>query len=240
VTGRFDGKTAIVTGGASGIGAATVALLRAEGARVAALDLRTEGAEADAVVEVDVSDPAAIAAAVDRAAIEIGGLDVGVNAAGISPMPEGFTDVDADGWAKVIAVNLSGVFWSMQAEIRHLLQHGGGAIVNVSSGAGLVGFAGLPAYVASKHGVVGLTKTAALEYARRGVRVNAVCPGMVRTPMLAGSLSTEQIDKLGRRSPIGRVAEPEEIAAAIVQLASDEASYVTGIAMPVDGGAVAT
>jgi NAD(P)-dependent dehydrogenase (short-subunit alcohol dehydrogenase family) len=240
VTSRFDGKAAIVTGGASGIGAATVALLRAAGARVAALDLRIEGADADAVIEVDVSDPAAISDAVDRAAVALGGLHVAVNAAGISPMPEGFTDVGADGWARVIAVNLSGVFWSMQAEIRHLLEGGGGAIVNVSSGAGLVGFAGLPAYVASKHGVLGLTKTAALEYARRGIRVNAVCPGMVRTPMLAGSLAPEDIDKLGRHSPIGRVAEPEEIAAVIVQLASDEASYVTGVAMPVDGGAVAT
>jgi NAD(P)-dependent dehydrogenase (short-subunit alcohol dehydrogenase family) len=238
--GRFDGKLAVVTGGASGIGAATVARLRAEGGRVAVLDRRIDGAAADVVVEADVSDSVAISAAVDRAVGDLGGLHIAVNAAGISPMPEGFTDVTADGWASVIAVNLSGVFWSMQAEIRHLLVGGGGAIVNVSSGAGLVGFAGLPAYVASKHGVLGLTKTAALEYARQGIRVNAVCPGMVRTPMLAGSLSDEEIDKLGRRSPMGRVAEPEEIAAAIVHLASDEASYVTGHAQVVDGGALAT
>jgi NAD(P)-dependent dehydrogenase (short-subunit alcohol dehydrogenase family) len=240
VTASFDGKVAVVTGGASGIGAATVALLRAEGARVAALDLRIDDADADVAIEVDVSDATAIGAAIDRVASELGGLDVAVNAAGISPMPEGFTDVGPDGWAKVIAVNLSGVFWSMQAEIRQLLDGRGGAIVNVSSGAGLVGFAGLPAYVASKHGVLGLTKTAALEYARRGIRVNAVCPGMVRTPMLSGSLSREEIDKLGRHSPIGRVAEPEEIAAVIAQLASDDARYVTGVAMPVDGGATAT
>jgi NAD(P)-dependent dehydrogenase (short-subunit alcohol dehydrogenase family) len=240
VSRRFEGKVALVTGGASGIGAATVEVLRAEGARVAVLDRHVAGADAEAVIEVDVSDREAVTAAVDRAAGELGGLQVAVNAAGISPMPEAFTDVTADGWAQVIGVNLSGVFWSMQAEITHLLAGSGGAIVNVSSGAGLVGFAGLPAYVASKHGVVGLTKTAALEYARRGIRVNAVCPGMVRTPMLAGSLSDDEIAKLGRMSPMGRVAEPAEIAAAIAHLASDEASYVTGTAHPVDGGALAT
>jgi NAD(P)-dependent dehydrogenase (short-subunit alcohol dehydrogenase family) len=132
------------------------------------------------------------------------------------------------------------VFNSMQAELGPMVEAGAGSIVNVSSAAGLIGYPGLPAYVASKHGVLGLTKTAALEYARKGIRVNAVCPGMVRTPMLAGSLSMEDIDKMGRTTPMGRVAEAHEIASTICHLASDDAAYVTGVAYSVDGGALAT
>jgi NAD(P)-dependent dehydrogenase (short-subunit alcohol dehydrogenase family) len=237
---RFAGKVALVTGGASGIGAATVAALRAEGARVAVLDQTDAGSACDVALTVDVADAAALSDAVTRVVDELGGLDVAVNAAGISPMPTGFTDVTAEDWARVIAVNLTGVFNSMQAELVPMLERGAGSIVNVSSAAGLIGYPGLPAYVASKHGVLGLTKTAALEYARRGVRVNAVCPGLVRTPMLMGSLSREEIDRLGRGAPVGRVAEPDEIAAVILHLASDDSSYVTGHAMAVDGGALAT
>jgi NAD(P)-dependent dehydrogenase (short-subunit alcohol dehydrogenase family) len=154
-------------------------------------------------------------------------------------MPTRFTDVTIDDWAHVIAINLTGVFTCMQAEIAHMLKGDGGAIVNVSSAAGLIGYPGLPAYVASKHGVLGLTKAAAIEYARLGIRVNAVCPGPVRTPMLASTLSAEEVDRIGRGTPVGRVAEPEEIAAVIAHLVSDDASYVTGHAMAVDGGSVA-
>jgi NAD(P)-dependent dehydrogenase (short-subunit alcohol dehydrogenase family) len=237
---QFKDKVAIVTGGASGIGAATVAQLRAAGARVAVIDRRTDDADADLVISCNVLEPGHVRAAIEDAAQQLGGLDAAVNAAGVSPMPTAFTDVTPEDWAQVIGINLTGVFICMQYEIQEMLAREGGSIVNVSSGAGLVGYPGLPAYVASKHGVLGLTKTAALEYARQGIRVNAVCPGLVRTPMLAGSLSMEEIDKMGRRSPMGRVAEADEIASVIVHLLSDDAAYVTGTASVVDGGALAT
>ena len=141
----------------------------------------------------------------------------------------------------VIALNLTGVFLCLKYEIPQMVAQGAGAIVNTSSGAGLIGFAGLPGYVASKHGVIGLTKSAALEYARKGIRINAVCPGTVRTPMLEGFFGGDEtaLQAMGDMMPIGRLATPEEIAEAVVWLCSERASYVTGMAMPVDGGAAA-
>ena len=141
----------------------------------------------------------------------------------------------------MVDLNLVSVFLCLRAELPAMQAAGGGVIVNTSSGAGLMGFAGLSAYVASKHGVIGLTKTAALEYARQNIRINAVCPGTVHTPMLEGFTGGDEkaLQAMGRMMPVGRLASPEEIAAAVVWLCSDEASYVTGMAMPVDGGATA-
>ena len=151
-------------------------------------------------------------------------------------------DQTLDDWNRTLAVNLTSVFLSMQAEIPAMLDGGGGAIVNTASGAGLMGFANLPAYVASKHGVVGLTKSVALEFARKGIRVNAVCPGSVRTPMLEGFTGGDEaaLQGMGKMQPIGRLGTPDEIAEAIVWLCSDAASFVTGVGLPVDGGVMAT
>jgi NAD(P)-dependent dehydrogenase (short-subunit alcohol dehydrogenase family) len=153
----------------------------------------------------------------------------------------GFTaDYDVEDWHRTITLNLDSVFYCLRAEIPVMLAQGGGAIVNVASGAGLVGFAGLPAYVASKHGVVGLTRASALEYAAHGIRVNCVCPGSTRTPMLEGFMGgDEKIEKMMRNAvPLRRLGRPEEIAAAIVWLCSDAASFVVGHALAVDGGSV--
>jgi NAD(P)-dependent dehydrogenase (short-subunit alcohol dehydrogenase family) len=159
----------------------------------------------------------------------------------MSGAPAGVVDLSEEQWADTIALNLTGVFLCMKHEIPVMLGQGGGAIVNTSSGAGLIGFPALPAYVASKHGVIGLTKSAALEFVRSGVRVNAVCPGTTRTPMIeayiGGDADLERA--MTSTAPIGRMARPEEIAAAVVWLCSDAASYVTGVALPVDAGAVA-
>jgi NAD(P)-dependent dehydrogenase (short-subunit alcohol dehydrogenase family) len=212
-----------------------------------------DGGKAEAVAEeiaglggtgsglaVDVTDDNQVADLVARSVSSYGGLHIAVNNAGTSGAFGSTADVATDEWRRVIDLNLTGVFFCMRAEIPAMLASGGGAIVNTSSGAGLMGFAGLPAYVASKHGVIGLTRGAALEYAAQGIRVNAVCPGTVRTPMLEAFTGDEAtLQAMGRAMPIKRLATPEEIAAGIVWLASPAASYVTGTALPVDGGASA-
>src|SRR5262249_10970286 len=168
-------------------------------------------------------------------------LDFAHNNAGMSGQLSGVVDCPLETWQRTIDLNLTSVFVCMKFEVPALLESGGGAIVNTASGAGLVGFAGLPAYVASKHGVVGLTKSTALELVRSNIRVNAVCPGTTRTPMIEGFIGGDaQLEKLmSRASPLGRMATPEEIADAVVWFCSDGASYITGVALPVDAGAVA-
>jgi NAD(P)-dependent dehydrogenase (short-subunit alcohol dehydrogenase family) len=250
VTASLAGRAGVVTGGGSGIGRATARELSAAGARVLVADRDQDAA--DAVVaeitasggrasgfEADVTDPDACVALVAACTDAFGRLDLAVNSAGTTGTPASVVDYPLDAWRATMAVNLDGVFFSMRAELAVMVPAGAGAIVNVASGAGLVGFAGLPAYVASKHGVVGLTRSAAIECARAGVRVNCVCPGSARTPMLEGFMGGDpKIERaMAAAAPIGRLATPDEIAHAIVWLCTDNASYVVGHALAVDGGA---
>ena len=244
------GRSGLVTGAGSGLGRATALQFGAVGARVVVADVNLdagEGVVAEIVdsggsaifVATDVTDPAACEALVAACVDGFGGLDFAVNNAGTTGTPGSVVDYPLDAWRATMAVNLDGVFFAMRAELPVMVGAGRGAIVNVASGAGLVGFAGLPAYVASKHGVVGLTKSAALECAARGVRINCVCPGSVRTPMLEGFMGgDERIERaMTAGVPMGRLGTPSEIAEAIVWLCSDAASYMVGHALVCDGGA---
>jgi NAD(P)-dependent dehydrogenase (short-subunit alcohol dehydrogenase family) len=239
-------KVALVTGGGRGIGRATALALAGVGASVVVLD--RDGAAAEetarlagegAAVVGDVTRSEDLERAVAVARERWGGLDWAVNNAGITLHRKlRAHEIDEADWRRILDVNLTGVFLAMRAEMPALLERGGGAIVNISSVAGLVGSSAADAaYAASKHGIVGLTKTAALDYATAGIRVNAICPGPVNTPMVADAANME--DFFTRASPMERIAEPEEIAAAAVWLCSEAASFVTGAAIPVDGGYVA-
>lgn len=247
--GQFDGKVALITGAASGIGRASARLFAEHGAKVAVADIDLPGAEATAelvreaggealAVWVDVADPAAVQDMVGRTLAELGGLHIAHNNAGIMGAGTEIAEMDDDVWRRGIDVMLTGVFLCMKHEIPHLLEAGGGAIVNTSSGAGLIGFPGQANYVAAKHGVIGLTRAAALEYVTRGIRINAICPGTARSRMVDEWMdgSAEAEAEVAALHPIGRIAEPEEIAQAAVWLASDAASFVVGVALPVDGG----
>ena len=222
------GRVALVTGGASGIGAATVELLRDAGATVEVADLPA----------CDVTDEAAVDALVASIVAEHGQLDLAANVAGTSGVYGDVVDTSTDDWHNTLRVNLDGVFFCLRAELRAMRAAGGGSGVNVASSAGRMGVLGLADYAASKHGVIGLTRSAALEEARHGIRVNAVCPGSVRTPMLRGFVGGDEdlMEKMGRRAPMARLAEPVEIAEAVVWLLSDAASYVTGSCVSPDGG----
>lgn len=243
---RFDGKTVIVTGGGSGIGAAAALQFGAEGAAVVVSDIDQANAESVAkdivrrggrgiAVKTDVSDETQVAALVDKAVAEFGGLDVMVNNAGIGGTQGDIDTVDADTWNKVIAVNLTGVFFGVKHAVRAMKAgNRQGSIVNVSSILGLVGFANAAAYTASKHGVVGLTKSAAIELGPTGIRVNAVNPAFIKTPMISGF---EEI--AAPWHPVGRLGTPEEVAALICFLGADESSFLTGASYLVDGGYVA-
>lgn len=249
------GQVVLVTGAAGGIGRAAVAAFAQAGARVVVADLDLAGAQAVAsqvqagggqalAVQVDVTQGASVQAMVAAAvaASGFGRLDAAFNNAGVELEGAATADADEDLFDRTIAVNLRGVFLCMKYQIRQMLAQGGaGAIVNTASVAGLVGAATMPAYTASKHGVVGLTKAAALEYARRGIRVNAVCPGVVRTAMTERAIAQrpEREAAIAHLHPMGRIAEPAEIAAAALWLCSPAASFVTGQAWAVDGGMVA-
>ena len=236
-------RVALVVGGGSGIGKATTRLLAEAGDRVVVADVDISGAEADLAVKTDVTDPAAVDAMLAAVVDAFGRLDVAVNSAGVSGTYGNTVDQEVEEWRRVIDVNLTSVFLCVRAEMRQMQAQdpAGGVIVNVASAAGEMGVPGLAHYAASKHGVIGLTKTAALEVARSGIRVNAVLPGTVRTPMLqlfAGG--DDAVTAMGKTMPIGRAAEPDEIAQAIAWLTTPAAVYITGTAIPVDGGALAT
>jgi NAD(P)-dependent dehydrogenase (short-subunit alcohol dehydrogenase family) len=247
-------RVVAVTGGASGIGAAVARAFAAGGDAVAISDLdersglalvdelRASGASA-AFVAADVTTPEGAAAVVALADASFGQLHAACNCAGIAGVSTAVADLDPSAWDHVLSVNLTGIFLAMRAQLPAIERSGGGAIVNVSSTAGLMGVAGMAAYSASKHGVIGLTRSAALEWAASGIRINALCPGTTRTPMLRGFVGGDEqaLEAAGRHgSPMRRLAEPEEVAAAALWLCSDAASYVTGHAMAVDGGAAAT
>lgn len=248
----FEDKIALITGAASGIGRATARAFAEEGARVIVLDVSTEaghetvqlveedGGEA-AFIKADVSQAEEVQAAIQTIIETYGRLDIGINNAGIAGPWTRVADLSFDDWERVLAINLNGVFYCMHYEIKQMLQQGAGVIVNTASVAGLRGLANASAYSASKHAVVGLTKAAALEYARQGIRVNAVCPVFTRTPLFEEmfELNPNYEEKLKRNIPMRRYGTPENIADAIVWLCSDAASFVTGQAVPLDGGMTA-
>lgn len=244
----MQGKVALVTGAASGIGRATALDFASAGAAVVVSDIDADGGEETVAriraaggeatfIRADVSRADEVAMLVGNAVERYGRLDCGCNVAGITSTRRMLPEFPDEAWHRVIAVNLTGVFYCMKQEVGQMLRQGSGSIVNLASAAGLVGVAGHHAYVASKHGVVGLTRTAALELAQSGIRVNAVCPGYVHTPMaVPAGVPPERAAQLGALQPVGRLGTPEEVAALVLWLCSDAASFVTGAALPVDGG----
>lgn len=244
-----EGKVAMVTGAGSGIGRASALAFAKNGAKVVVNDIVAEGAEetvemikaagGEAIfVKADVTQAIEVEALINKTVEIYGRLDYAHNNAGIDGEPAPLADCTIENWDRTIGINLRGVFLCMKYEIPQMVKQGSGAIVNTASIAGLIGTASMPAYNASKHGVVGLTRTAALEYAAAGVRINAVCPGATRTALLENIMAVmpELLETLESSHPIGRIAEPEEIANTVVWLCSDEASFVTGHPMVVDGG----
>ena len=243
----FDGKVALITGGASGIGEACVHTFARGGAKVVIADLNDElgqktlaavrqaGGEA-IFVRVDVANPESVAHMVESTMKTFGRLDIAVNNAGIGGEINPTGSYSIEGWRKVIDINLNGVFYCMRYEIPHMLERGSGAIVNMASILGSVGFANSPAYVAAKHGVVGLTKSAALEYSRQGLRINSVGPGFIKTPLVLSALDEQTQSYLSGLHAIGRMGEAQEVANLVVFLASDQASFITGGYYLVDGG----
>jgi NAD(P)-dependent dehydrogenase (short-subunit alcohol dehydrogenase family) len=247
----LQGKVAIVTGASSGIGRSVAELYARHGACVVVSDVSVAGGEETVrlirdgggearFVEANVADPAACERLVRETVAAYGRLDIACNNAGIGGDAAPTADYPLEGWERVIAVNLSGAFYCMKYEIPAMLQSGGGSIVNMASILGEVAFATSPAYVAAKHGLVGLTKNTAVEYAQQGVRVNSVGPAFIRTPLIAALEQDEAAyNMLVSLHPIGRLGEPEEVAELVLWLSSDKASFVTGAYYPVDGGYLA-
>ena len=248
-TGRYTEKTVFITGGASGIGRATALAFAAEGARVAVTDVSAEAAEEVAgvirasggeaiAIGCDVSRTDNVRAALAETVKTFGGLDIAFNNAGVEQEPASIADLDEAEWDRILETDLTGVYRCMKYQIPLMLARGGGAIVNISSGAGIRAVPQLSAYTAAKFGVVGLTQAVALEYVESNIRVNAICPGNVDTSMMARvSGGTEEgYAKVVGQEPVGRLGRPEEIAAAALYLCSEDARFTIGLAMAVDGG----
>lgn len=253
MTEKLDGKVALVTGGGSGIGRASALAFARQGARVVISDINVDGGQAtvDAIesaggqatfVRVDVSQTSDVEAMIKKTIEVYGQLDCAFNNAGVEgAVGVSISDYPEDNWDQVIDINLKGVWLCMKYELSHMLRQGGGSIVNTASVAGLVGGTFGAAYYASKHGVVGLTKAAAIEYGKSNIRVNAVCPGVIRTEMAERILKDNQAVEgaISAQHPLGRLGAPAEVADAVVWLSSDGASFITGQAIAVDGGYVA-
>jgi NAD(P)-dependent dehydrogenase (short-subunit alcohol dehydrogenase family) len=243
----FKDKVALVTGASFGIGRAAALAFAKRGANVVLVDWMEDYETFNAIkdlggevvfYECDISKSSEVEAIHTKAIEHFGRLDYAYNNAGIEGATAKIQDYAEENWDKVIDVNLKGVFLCMKYQIPHMLKNGKGAIVNCASIAGIIGFEGLPAYVASKHGIIGLTKTAALENAKTGIRVNVVCPGVIKTPMVSRSTGDKKeiIEQYEKLEPMGRLGNPEEIAEAVIWLCSDNASFITGHSMMVDGG----
>ena len=246
----YAGKVAFVTGAGSGIGRATALAFARAGASVAVADIAERGNQETArlieqqggralAVRCNVTQSDEVKSALDKTVADFGRLDFAFNNAGIEPRkPAPTADYDEEEWNRIIDIDLRGVFLCMKHEIPLILKQGGGAIVNTSSGAGIIGIKGSPAYTAAKHGVIGLTRAAALDYAGQNIRINAVCPGYIATPMMDRftGATPEGRAKVISEEPIGRMGQPEEIADAVLWLCSPAASFVVGHALVVDGG----
>ncbi len=243
---RFTGKVVLVTGAAGGIGGAAAVAFSAEGARVAILDrtadslkntgaaVRNTGAEV-LTIACDVASPEQVEAAVKQVVERFGRLDVAFNNAGVENKATPLHEIELDEWDRILGINLRGTFVCMKHEIAQMVRQGGGVVVNTSSGAGIRGVAGGASYAASKHAIIGMTKSAALDYAKQNIRVNAVLPGNIDTPMM-GRFTGGDIEKAIDLEPVGRLGKPEEIAEAVLWMASDLGGFVTGSAIVVDGG----